>query len=433
MKLTTTSWGRIFEVNSECFELQDQFQAINQIKSTNAMIPYGMGRSYGDVCLSKEGAIYKTPKMDRFINFNDETGVLECESGVLLGHIQEYAIKKGWLLAVTPGTQYVTLGGAIANDVHGKNHHKYGSFGNTVVSFKLLRSDGSTLVCAPELNPEWYCATIGGIGLTGLILSAKIQLRPVKSSMLLVETDFFDSIDQFIELSKKSESSWEYSVAWVDCLQAKKSRGILFRANHSNDGSLNFKKNKSISFPFMPPISLVGSFTLKWFNRAYYLSHLLGRRTSFVHYSNFFYPLDKVKNWNRIYGSNGFYQYQCVIPENQSKAGIEKLMGIISDAGVGSFLAVLKQFGNIPSVGMLSFPIPGITLALDFPNQGEKTKHLFSRLDEIVKIYGGRIYLAKDAIMSNQLFSDSYPNYGDFIKFRDPKFSSMMSKRLTGT
>jgi FAD/FMN-containing dehydrogenase len=430
LKSIISSWGRLFKVRSTCIDLQDQYQAIELIQTSKKVIPYGMGRSYGDVCLLSDGETYKTPKMDRYIDFNDQTGILECESGVLLGEIQAFAIKKGFLLAVTPGTQYVTLGGAIANDVHGKNHHRYGSFGNTVVSLKLLRSDGMILECSPEMNQGYYSATIGGIGLTGIILSAKIQLRLVKSSMLLVEKDYFYSLVEFIELSKKSESTWEYSVAWIDCLQKKKIRGVFFKANHSDDDSHAFKSNQAITFPFVPPISLVGTLTLKWFNRAYFLGNLLKSKPSLVHYTNFFYPLDRIRNWNRIYGAKGFFQYQCVIPGDKTNVGMEELLDVISSSGMGSFLAVLKQFGNIPSVGMMSFPMPGITLALDFPNRGEKTKQLFNRLDCIVKSYGGRIYMAKDARMPKDVFIAGYPNYKDFTNFRDSKFSSMMSQRL---
>ena len=430
MKSIISSWGRLFKVRSNCYELQDQHQAIELIQLGKKIIPYGMGRSYGDVCLSSDGETYKTSKMDRFIDFNDQTGILECESGVVLGKIQEFAIKKGWLLAVTPGTQYVTLGGAIANDVHGKNHHRYGSFGNTVVSLKILRSDGSILKCSPEVNQELYSATIGGVGLTGIILSARIQLRLVKSSMLLVEKYFFYSLDEFIELSTKSESIWEYSVAWIDCLQKKKIRGVFFKANHSDNDSYKSSGNQAINFPFVPPFSLVGKLTLRWFNQIYFLSNVLKPKASLVHYTKFFYPLDGIRNWNRIYGSKGFFQYQCVIPGEKSKIGMEELLEVISNSGMGSFLAVLKQFGNIPSVGMMSFPMPGITLALDFPNQGEKTKQLFNRLDRIVENYGGRIYLAKDARMPKNIFIAGYPNYKGFVKFRDLKFSSMMSQRL---
>lgn len=413
--------------------LPDVRSTASVVATTLPGIAHGMGRSYGDVCLNPQGVVWSTTGLDHFIAFDRQAGILTCEAGTLLSSIQKLVVSAGWMLPVTPGTQSITLGGAIANDVHGKNHHALGTFGQHIVSLTLQRTDGEIIICGPDQRPEWFSATLGGLGLTGVILSASIQLRPVSGEWLDIETQAFESIDEFFELSSVSETSWEYTVAWVDCLSPH-SRGIFMRGNHSMQSGLRPpKKSTWLSIPFSPPVSLINALSLRAFNQAYYLSHKRRAGKSLVHYEPFFYPLDGVRGWNRLYGAKGFFQYQCVVPLRGGAQAIKDMLALIAKERMGSFLAVLKVFGDIPNAGLLSFPMQGITLALDFPNQGARTHSLFKKLDQVVSAAGGRIYCAKDACMSPALFEAGYPNLGKFLAFRDPGISSSLSRRLLGS
>ena len=426
------SWGLLNIFDHEIIFLNHLSSIALTIKQTKNFLPFGMGRSYGDVCLNPNGKLLVTKRLDRFIYFNKQTGKLVCESGVLLGDIQKYCLPFGWLLPVSPGTQFVTLGGAIANDIHGKNHHKSGSFGNHVLKFSLIRSNGQTLICSPKKNKDWFRATIGGIGLTGVIGFAEIQLKKVKGSMLDAEVITFDSLKDFFLLANSSEKKWEYTVSWIDCLYSKGLRGVFMRANHSKNASINLAEREGISIPINLPFSLFNYATLKAFNACYYFYNKLKNKRRYVNYDSFFYPLDRIHHWNRIYGKKGFYQYQCVFDSKVSFEATEAMLDIIRRSREGSFLAVLKTFGPIKSLGLLSFPKAGVTLALDFPNKHTKTLKLFKELDAVVKKYKGRIYLAKDAHQSKDLFVIGYPNNKKFSRFRDPGISSLMSKRLFG-
>ena len=356
---------------------------------------------------------------------------------MLLSEILEISLPRGWFPSVTPGTQFVTVGGAIANDVHGKNHHVRGTFGSCVIRFELLRSDGSRCVCSAQENSELFRATIGGLGLTGLIQWAELQLRPVASPLIAAETVKFDSFDEFFALSSESDRSYEYTVAWIDCLHrgAKGTRGHFIRGNHAEAGegdSVRVGNLPVLPFPVDLPFSLINRGTVRLFNAAYF--HRQRKRThrQLVHYRPFFYPLDGVLNWNRIYGRRGFFQFQCVIPHGAARSALEEMMVAISESGQGSFLAVLKQFGNIPSPGMLSFPRPGATLALDFPNAGRPTTDLLDRLELICLGAGGALYPAKDARMSAKAFRSSFRMLEQFIPFIDPQFSSSFWRRVSG-
>jgi FAD/FMN-containing dehydrogenase len=396
-------------------------------------LAHGMGRSYGDVCLNPGGALWLTRGMDHWLHFDAQTGLLTCQAGALLADIQRLLAPRGWMLPVTPGTQLVTVGGAIANDVHGKNHHSAGTFGEHVRALTLLRTDGGVIECTPENNAGWLRATIGGLGLTGLITQVTIALHRVAGPWLETENIAFDSLEQFYALSAESEASgWEYTVAWIDCL-APRGRGIFMRGNHCSVGAptpTRAPRPSGLSMPFTPPLSLVNQFSLRAFNALYYHAHRLrgGRRIS--HYQPFFYPLDGIGHWNRMYGPRGFYQYQCVVPFADGERAIQALLARVAASGQGSFLAVLKTLGERSAPGMLSFAQPGITLALDFPNQGEKTLRLFEALDGIVRQAGGRIYLAKDARMPAALFQSGYPQWREFLAYRDPGIRSAMSRRL---
>lgn len=427
-----TSWGRLPYAESSPVYIYDREHIKTIIAAHRPGLPYGVGRSYGDVCLNPGGILWMMQGLDRFIRLDDASGRLLCEAGVLLRDIQQVAIPRGWRLPVTPGTQFVTVGGAIANDVHGKNHHAQGCFGDHVRSLSLLRTDGTHIECGPDHNPQWFAATVGGIGLTGCILTAEIQLSRTPGPWLETESIPYDNLAEFFRLSDASEADWEHTVSWIDCLSGGKGRGLFLRGNHAQiAGEPQFQK-KALAIPVEPPVSLVNGVSLRLFNTAYY--HLgkwrAGKRVQ--HYLPFFYPLDSIHEWNRIYGSKGFYQYQCVLPREYGEQGIASMLDEIAKSGMGSFLAVLKTFGQRAPVGMLSFPQPGVTLALDFPNCGERTEKLFIRLDAIVAEAKGRLYLGKDARMSRQLFEAGYPRLQDFIAYRDPGISSSMSRRLMG-
>lgn len=430
--VTVSSWGRLGSWEHEVRTLSDRHQVVHQLKSSRSGIAYGMGRSYGDICLNPEGVLWKTTGLDRFISFNENTGWLVCEAGVLLRDIQRLVIPRGWILPVTPGTQLVTVGGAIANDVHGKSHHVLGSFGDHVQRIKLARTDGTIIECGPTLLPEWFSATVGGLGLTGVITEAEIQLRRVAGPWLDTETVPFANMDEFFCLSDESEADWEHTVSWIDCISGGGGRGLFMRGNPSDVGSRPEPRNRKITMPLVPPISLVNRLSLRPFNMAYFNLKKWQAGKSIAHYESFFYPLDNLLEWNRMYGPRGFFQYQSVVPREVGRAAVQAMLGEIVRSGDGSFLAVLKTFGNRQPVGMMSFPQPGVTLALDFPNKGERTLKLFERLNAIVREAKGRIYLAKDATMPRDLFEAGYPCLQEFLQYRDSGISSALSRRLIG-
>jgi FAD/FMN-containing dehydrogenase len=429
-----TSWGRLDAKPHHIVNLNDPSR-INELvcHSPRPGLAHGMGRSYGDVCLNPEHTLWVTTGLDHFIAFDDSTGRIVCEAGVLLRDIQRLVIARGWILPVTPGSQLVTVGGAIANDVHGKNHHVLGSFGNHVRSLTLVRTDGQVIQCGPAERAEWFTATVGGLGLTGVITQAEIQLRRVAGPWLDTETIPYANLDEFFALADDSEAGWEHTVSWIDCMSAKGERGLFMRGNPSNFADRPPPKSRQLTMPLVPPVSLVNRLTLRPFNMAYF--HLkkqqAGRAISY--YESFFYPLDNLLEWNRMYGPKGFYQYQSVVPRSVGKDAVQAMLKEIARSGDGSFLAVLKTFGHRESVGMLSFPQPGVTLALDFPNHGARTHKLFERLDAIVREAKGRIYMAKDARMPKELFEAGYPRLNEFIKYRDAGISSGLSRRLMGS
>jgi len=396
-------------------------------------LPFGMGRSYGDVCLNPGGNLWATRGIDRLISFDDTSGRLVCETGILLRDIQRLMIPRGWILPVTPGTQMVTVGGAIANDVHGKNHHMLGSFGHHVQRIKLNRTNGDIIECTPETQGSWFSATVGGLGLTGLISEADIQLKRIAGPWLETEVIPYRSLDDFFLIADESEASWEHTVAWIDCLTGEGGRGLFIRGNPVELQNRQEPTARKLTMPIVPPISLVNSLSLRPFNALYYQSKARKAGKAFTHYESFFYPLDNLLEWNRMYGPKGFYQYQCLVPREFGKEAIRSMLKEIARSGEGSFLAVLKTFGNRKAMGMLSFPGLGVTLALDFPNRGNQTHKLFSRLDAIVKEAQGRIYPAKDARMPRALFESGYPRLAEFNNYRDPGISSELSRRLMGT
>jgi FAD/FMN-containing dehydrogenase len=404
--------------------------------SNQAVLPFGNGRSYGDVCLNDGAVLIDTRPLDRFISFDSDSGVLCCEAGVLLSDILKLIVPRGWFLSVTPGTQFVTVGGAIANDVHGKNHHWAGTFGCHVNRLELLRSDGSRMQCSSEQNMDWFSATIGGLGLTGLITWAELQLKPISDSFLKQETIRYANLDEFFSLSVESERDYEYIVAWVDCqaVGKKLGRGLFIRANCCARSHNNSHKapGQSFSVPFTPPFSLINRWTLKGLNSLYFNKQSKKRVATKIHYRPFFYPLDSIAHWNRIHGPGGFLQYQFVIPAPVEIAAVREILERSNKAGLSPFPSVLKVFGDKASPGLMSFPRPGVTLALDFPNQGKKTMVLLDQLDEVVTAAEGAVYPAKDARMSPENFRSYFPRWKELEAYRDSAFSSSFWRRVSG-
>jgi FAD/FMN-containing dehydrogenase len=426
------SWNRVPRVApSRVIAVAARLDAFPELAAGESVIAHGAGRSYGDVCLNPGGVVLRTRQLDHFIAFDRAAGRIECEGGVLLRDLLAFLAPQGWFLPVTPGTRFVTVGGAVANDVHGKNHHHAGSFGHHVVGLELLRSDGERILCGPTLRPDWFQATVGGLGLTGLITRVELALAPVANAFMISQSWRFRSLNEFWTLNAEAERDFPYAAAWIDCL-APGGRGVLHAARHApaRDALPGWRERRR-SFPIDPPISLINPLSLRAFNLAYY-ARPLPRGPTLVHHAPFLYPLDGLENWNRIYGQCGFLQYQCVLPPDAARAGVADMLALIARQGLGSFLAVLKTFGARPSLGMLSFPRPGATLALDFPNQGERTEKLLRELDAVTRAAGGAIYPAKDARMSGEMFRSGFPEWERFKTFVDPSFSSGFWRRTMG-
>lgn len=425
------SWGNYPGLQQQGFEWPESNSNFPQANAS--VLPYGLGRSYGNSCQNSEGWVVSSKQHNYFIHFDVETGLLQCEAGVSLADILAVCLPKGWILPVTPGTKFVTVAGAIANDVHGKNHESAGSFACHVLGFELLRSDGSRLWCSPDKHAEWFFATIGGLGLTGFISQVSLQLKPVTSAYVDSETIKYQHLDDFFSLAEESQQ-FEYTAAWLDCLASGRQlgRGHFIRGNHAQDNQLlTHAEKKTMSVPVTPPISLINRLSLKAFNSLYYQRQQLRLKTAKVAYDPFFYPLDAIHQWNRIYGRKGFLQYQCVIPPATAKEGIREILEKISRSKQGSFLVVLKMMGAKQSGGLLSFPQQGATLALDFPNRGQKTLALLDDLDSTLLAAGGRLYIAKDARMRAETFRQCYPQWQQLEALRDPAIQSDFWRQVT--
>jgi FAD/FMN-containing dehydrogenase len=436
---TRLSWGRFPDYPQAAHPVawldlaHEQWNALRSMQGTT--LAFGGGRSYGDNCLAQSGHVLDMSGLNRIICADWEHGILHAEPGITLEQILELAIPRGWILPVMPGTKYATLGGAIANDVHGKNHHVRGTFGRHVRSLRLARSDSHLLECSANSNPDVFAATIGGLGLTGLILQAEIQLMPIKSSFIDVKQVCFPSLDGFFEASEALDASHEYNVAWIDCLGRGTSlgRGVCVAGNHAPKGPLEFDRKRKRKISFTPPISPVNSLTLRAFNGLYYRWQCSRPVESSVDYDRYFFPLDRLIDWNRLYGAAGFQQYQCVLPTMNAREALRAALSAISASKTGSFLAVLKRCGDLSSPGLLSFPLAGTSLALDFPQRDAANQRLFSSLDSIVREAGGRIYPAKDAHMSGADFRLAYPRWPELEALRDPAMMSRFWDRVSRT
>ncbi|MEQ8968607.1 MAG: FAD-binding oxidoreductase [Azospirillaceae bacterium] len=441
------AWGRVHRSRHRVVRprfAEEAARAGGDAPNGVARLAYGRGRSYGDVCLNDGGTLIDMSGLDRVVAFDPATGRLTCEAGLILRDILADLVRPAegggwWFPPVLPGTKFVTVGGAIANDVHGKNHHDAGSFGDHVLALDLVRSSGETLTCSPRENARLFRATIGGMGLTGLIVRATLQLARVPGLLLDVEDIRMDDLDAFYALDAESKAAWPYTVAWVDCLARGRrlGRGVFTRARPIAHGPLPESAARlgepKLAVPVTPPVSPLNRVTLAAFNAAY-ARRLMGRRSvrRVRPYDPVFFPLDGIGGWNRLYGKAGFFQYQCVVPPAEAPAALRALLDEVARARQGSFLAVLKTFGDRPAPGLMSFARPGTTLALDFPNRGAATRALLDRLDAVVVEAGGRIYPAKDGRVAADAFRRFFPEWEAFAAHVDPGFSSDFWRRVTG-
>jgi FAD/FMN-containing dehydrogenase len=426
------SWGMYPKVKNTVLKFDKEESLRQIIAEYHELIPYGYGRSYGDSALSSN--IINVKPKDFFIDFNEKNGLLHIQAGVLLSEILEHYVPKGWFLKVTPGTKLITIGGAIASDVHGKNHHVEGCFSECVEEFKIMLADGEVVTCSKEAIPDLWKATCGGMGLTGVILDAKIYLKKINSQYIDQTTiktrNLKETFTAFEEYQDKP-----YSVAWIDCLAKGDEIGkcLLMVGDFRDDGKLNYKLKAQKSIPFNFPSFALNNWSVRAFNWLYYGKAKEGVSKQRVDIDTFFYPLDAIGHWNRIYGKNGFTQYQFILPKETSYEGLEEILTAISNSGKGSFLAVLKLYGKA-NENWLSFPIEGYSLALDFKIE-KGLFELLDKLDEIVVKHKGRIYLTKDVRVSKETFEKGYPHIEQFKTYRkenkmDSKFQSYQSKRV---
>lgn len=423
--MRVTNWGKYPIVEAEVRTFAGREEALKQIESRDGpWIPRGLGRCYGDSSLQDE--IISSLRSDRFLAFDAQRGVLECEAGVSFEAIIDHFLPKGWFLPVTPGTKFITVGGAIASDIHGKNHHKEGSFSRHLISFELLTATGEVLHCSREENPAVFEATCGGMGLTGLVTKATFKLRRIESAWIRQDTYKTRDLKEVMELIG-SNLDYTYSVAWLDTLSKGKNlgRSLLYLGEHASLKDLKgspksahpykIPSKGSITVPFDLPGFVINPLSLKMLSLGYYHKVRQPKSTQFIDYDTYFYPLDSILHWNRGYGKQGFTQYQFVIPPESAYEGLSKILNKMLELNLGSFVTVLKYFGK--QEGILSFPMEGYTLALDFPIRRDTFQKL-QQLDPIVLDYGGRLYLTKDARMSRDMFQRSYPRLQEFLEIK---------------
>lgn len=435
-----SNWGNFPVIESNEVFFNQPEQAINEVKNTPSLLARGNGRCYGDASLASK--TINTTQFDKILGFDTGNGIFNCQSGITLDQILEVIVPQGWFLPVTPGTKFITIGGALASDVHGKNHHLEGSISNYVLDFDLIIADGSILNISREHYQALFEATAGGMGLTGIITRIRFRLKKIETAFIKQKQIKAANLDEILNLFEEHKHQ-TYSVAWIDCLAKDKNfgRSILMLGEHAKKEDLPAKFNSSIlkhgkipflNLPFNFPSFALNNWSIKAFNWLYYHKNIEKIQHSVTHYEPFFYPLDALNNWNRMYGKRGFVQYQFVLPFVGGKEGLINILHRISDKGLGSFLAVLKVFGKQES--MISFPFEGYTLALDFPVSRELFPFL-DELDELVEAYNGRVYLSKDARMKAGFFYKTYPRLNKFKAILnqynpDAKFSSMQAERL---
>ena len=425
-------WGRYPRADGAVSEPRSAAECAQAAAAAPPVIARGLGRSYGDSALAPR--VLSTRRLDRFRSFDAQTGLLACEAGVSLDAILQLVLPHGWFLPVTPGTRFVTLGGAIASDVHGKDHHANGTFTQHVRELELLLGDGATATASPACNPDLFHATCGGMGLTGVILAATVQLRRIASTDIVQTTRKLPCLQALLE-AFEAEAASTYSVAWIDCAStgAARGRSLLMLGEHADSGPLAPLRGGALRVPVDMPHGLLGRTTAAAFNALHYGRVRQARSVRRVGLAPFFYPLDALQDWNRLYGAGGFVQYQFVLPMEAGAAPLADLLRRIADSGQPSFLGVLKKFGPA-NRNPLSFPLEGYTLALDF-RADAAVFALLAELDAVVLDHGGRIYLAKDARMTAATFRRCYPRWEEFEATRarwraHGRFASAQSRRL---
>lgn len=435
MKKLISNWNNFPVVEAK--EISFDFHKELALNLAESSIPHGNGRCYGDASLSSE--VVNTLRYDKVLAFDEHQGIITCQSGILLSDLLQILVPRGWFLPVTPGTKFITVGGAVASDVHGKNHHVDGAFSRHILSMSVLTGTGEILVCDPQTNGDLFRATCGGMGLTGVILEVTFRLKKINSAFIRQRQIKAGNLDAIMNLFEEN-SDYTYSVAWIDCLKRGKGfgRSILIVGEHAlsdeveQEHKLVTKEKALLTIPFHFPSFVLNEISVKAFNALYYAKNYKNVMDSVVHYDGFFYPLDSILSWNKIYGKRGFVQYQFVLPMEAGKKGLSDMLNRISKKGMGSFLAVLKLFGE--QNDLIAFPMKGYTLALDFPIRPGLFEFL-DELDNVVADYGGRIYLSKDARMKKEIFWKTYPHAGTFneiLKKYDPdnRFVSHLSQRL---
>jgi FAD/FMN-containing dehydrogenase len=429
MSGTYENWGRTGKARRAALAAND---LPDRLTLPDGWLPYGNGRSYGDTCHNDAGTLIDSRARDAVLAFDTLTGTITCEAGATLAAIFERVVPEGYFLPVTPGTAQVTVGGAIANDVHGKNHHVRGTFGAHVEALTLRSGDGAIRHCSPKDNAELFAATIGGMGLTGLILDARIRLMRVTSPDIRQRTIRFDHIDRYFEQIDAIDAKHEYSVAWIDQLATGRNlgRGVLMAGDHAHERAGGGKGGgRRLAIPFAPPFNMLNRVTLKAFNELYFRKEKPGETLRTIGWRAFLHPLDAIGGWNRLYGPRGLFQHQSVYPEAQAPETTVRLMECARRHGHASFLTVLKRFGAARSPGLFSFPRPGFTLTLDFADQGAATRAMLDRLDEIVVAAGGAVNPYKDARMSPSTFEASFAQWRLLEARRDPTMMSDFWRR----
>ena len=413
--------------------------------SSETVIVRGQGRSYGDASLNADGRVILSERINRILEFDPDSGLMRAEAGATLKDILDIAVPRGWFLPVTPGTKYVSLGGCVAADVHGKNHHCGGAFSAYVQDIEMILADGTRTRCAAGHHPELFWATVGGMGLTGIIGEVTLRLLRIESAKMLVQHRAGAGLEASFRLLDGIDFDDVYTVAWIDCLARNGSlgRSIVMRGHHATLSELPAEDRAQPlarsarprrRLPLDLPSWVLNPLTVGTFNHLYYWSQTAKRKPVLADYDPYFYPLDAVEDWNRLYGRSGFLQYQCVLPTAGAFDGMRKILELLAASQRASFLAVLKRFGAA-SNGMLSFPLPGYTLALDLPVRDTGLFELLDRLDEVVVAAGGRVYLAKDCRLTPKTFRAMYPRFGEWLAVKrrvDPanRFSSGLSRRL---
>jgi decaprenylphospho-beta-D-ribofuranose 2-oxidase len=434
-----SGWGR-YPVQSCELERPERYTDLRP--PAVSMITRGQGRSYGDAALNEDGRVMLTERLNRLLEFDAEKGILRAEGGATLADILPVVVPQGWFVPVTPGTRFVSLGGCVAADVHGKNHHQDGSFGDHVLALELILADGDRLQCSPAENPELFWATVGGMGLTGIIGEVTLSLTRIHNAAMRVRHHRADNFEQLFQLLQNPAIDDRYAVAWVDTMAsgAQMGRGIAMYGHHAAAADLppGFNQNAVLkpgrSLPFDFPDWALNASTIAAFNSRYYRVEGSKQSPFVCHYDPYFYPLDRIGQWNRLYGKRGFVQYQCVIPTAAAYDGMQALLQALAASRLPSFLAVLKRLGA-QGRGLLSFPMAGYTLALDMPVRDSSLFTLLDKLDQIVLQHGGRVYLAKDARLSAESFRAMYPRYAEWLAIKqavDPaeRFSSSLARRL---